>query len=227
MMNEIERYTGQRIMPMKMPTQADVAARRIAMFKDSIRQGVQEGDLDLYLSLVEELVEEGLELAEIAAAAARLARGDKPLEVEVEPEAEQVSRTEDGMVRLFLGAGSWAGVRPGDIVGAIANEAGVPGKAIGSIDIYDRFTFVEIPSQYRDQVLERMAQATIRGRPVNIRVATPERPGRGEGPAGGRTGPPDRRGRRPDDGWERRPAGKRPGPGGSRPGGPPPRGRRS
>ncbi|HSK75234.1 MAG TPA: DEAD/DEAH box helicase [Thermoanaerobaculia bacterium] len=174
MMTEIERYTGQRITPMKMPTQADVAARRIAMFKESIRKTLAEGDLDLYLSLVEELVDEGLDLAEVAAAAARLARGDKPLEIEVEPEPEAMAGAEDGMVRLFLGAGSRAGVRPGDIVGAIANEAGVPGKAIGSIDIYDGFTFVELPSQYRDQVLTRMARATIRGRPVEIRVATQE-----------------------------------------------------
>lgn len=196
MMQEIERFTGQRIMPMKMPTQADVAARRIALFKDSIRRSVAEGDLDLYLSLVEELVEEGLDLAEIAAGAARLARGDKPLEVEVEPEAASVPQAEDGMVRLFIAAGSWAGVRPGDIVGAIANEAGVPGKAIGSIDIYDRFTFVEIPSQYRDQVLERMANATIRGRPVQIRIATPEGGGkpreRGRGPDRDRRPPRDR-----------------------------------
>ncbi len=99
-------------------------------------------------------MEEGLDLAEIAAAAARLARGDKPLEVEVEPAPERIARTEEGMVRLFIDAGSRAGVRPGDIVGAIANEAGVPGKAIGSIDIYDDFTFVELPSQFRDQVLQ-------------------------------------------------------------------------
>ncbi|HEV8581565.1 MAG TPA: DEAD/DEAH box helicase [Thermoanaerobaculia bacterium] len=182
MMAEIERYTGQRIAPMKMPTQADVAARRIALFKDSIRRTVEEGDLDLYLSLVEELVEEGLDLAEIAAGAARLARGDKPLEVEVEPEPAAMPQAEDGMVRLFIAAGSRAGVRPGDIVGAIANEADVPGKAIGSIDIYDRFTFVELPAQYRDQVLQRMARATIRGRPVEIRVATPERAERGQRP---------------------------------------------
>ena len=174
MMTEIERYTGQRITPMKMPTQADVAARRVALFKDNIRTTIEEGDLDLYLSLVEELVEEGLDLAEIAAAAAKLARGDKPLEVEVEPAPERVARTEEGMVRLFIDAGSHGGVRPGDIVGAIANEAGVPGKAIGSIDIYDDFTFVEIPAQFRDQVLQRMARATIRGRPVGIRVATPD-----------------------------------------------------
>jgi ATP-dependent RNA helicase DeaD len=155
------------------------------MFKDSIRQGIEEGDLDLYLTLVEELVEEGLDLAEIAAAAARLARGDKPLTVEVEPQAREVPQAEDGMVRLFIAAGSRAGVRPGDIVGAIANEAGVPGKSIGSIDIYDGFTFVEIPSQYRDQVLDKMSRATIRGRPVEIRVATEE------------NAPQSERGRRP------------------------------
>jgi len=175
MMAEIERFTGQRIAPMKMPTQADVAARRIGLFKENIRRTVQEGDLDLYLTLVEELVEEGLDLAEVAAAAARLARGEKPLEVEVEPASAEVAPAEDGMVRLFIAAGSRAGVRPGDIVGAIANEADVPGKSIGSIDIYDRFTFVELPAQYRDQVLQRMARATIRGRPVEIRLATPEK----------------------------------------------------
>ena len=196
MMMEIERYTGQRITPMKMPTQADVAARRIALFKDNIRQSIAEGDLDLYLSLVEELVEEGLDLAEIAAGAAKLARGDKPLEVEVEPEPEGVAQAEDGMVRLFIDAGTRAGVRPGDIVGAIANEAGVPGKAIGSIDIYDRFTFVEIPAQFRDQVLERMARATIRGRPVGIRVATPE---------GGARRPEGARRDRPQGDRDRRP----------------------
>jgi ATP-dependent RNA helicase DeaD len=198
MMQDIERFTGQRIQAMKMPTRADVAARRMAMFKESIRKTLAEGDLDLYLTLVEELVEEGLDLAEVAAAAARLARKDKPLEVELEPEPREMPQTEDGMVRLFIPAGSRAGVRPADIVGAIANEADVPGKAIGAIDIYDFFTFVEIPSRYSRQVLERMAQATIRGRQVEVRVARPDqtvpptdRP-RGARPREDRQ-PPDRR----------------------------------
>ena len=63
---------------------------------------------------------------------------------------------------------------PGDIVGAIANEADIPGKAIGAIDIYDRFTFFEVPAQHLDRVLDRMERATIRNRPVQVRVATPE-----------------------------------------------------
>ncbi|MBA3533084.1 MAG: DEAD/DEAH box helicase [Ardenticatenales bacterium] len=174
MMRDIERYTGQRIEAMKMPTKADVATRRIAMFKDSIRKTMIDEDLELYLGLVEELAGEGFDMAEIAAAAARLARRDKPLEVELEPEPAQATQAEEGMVRLFIDAGRRTGVRPGDIVGAIANEAGVPGKAIGAIDIYDRFTFVDVPLQYKAQVLERMANSEIRNRPISIKVATPQ-----------------------------------------------------
>jgi ATP-dependent RNA helicase DeaD len=64
-------------------------------------------------------------------------------------------------------------VRPADIVGAIANEAGVPGRSIGAIDIYDRFSFVDVPAQYIRQVLQRMDGVTIRSRDARIRVATP------------------------------------------------------
>lgn len=76
------------------------------------------------------------------------------------------------MVRYFIEAGRRNGVRPGDIVGAIANEAGVPGQAIGAIDIYDNFTFVDVPAQYREQVLDGMRDVVIRNRAANMRIAT-------------------------------------------------------
>jgi ATP-dependent RNA helicase DeaD len=174
LMRNIEQYVKQRIEPMKAPTRAHVAARRIALFKERILQTLADEDLDLYLSLVEELAEEsGRDIAEIAAAAARLAREDKPLVVDLEPEPEVVAQPEEGMVRFFIEAGRRNGVRPGDIVGAIANEAGVPGQAIGAIDIYDRFTFVDVPGQYREQVLNGMRGVAIRNREANIRVAMP------------------------------------------------------
>ena len=173
MLREIERFTRQRIEAMTMPTRADVAARRAALFKDNIRRTLKEEDLEPYLALVAELAEEGgFEMAEVAAAAARLARADRPLDVAVEP-AAAAPPPEDGMVRLFIDAGRRSGVRPADIVGAIAGEAGVPGKEIGAIDVYDRFTFVEVPAQYRDQVLQGMAHAAIRDRPVHITLARP------------------------------------------------------
>jgi ATP-dependent RNA helicase DeaD len=184
MMREIERFTRQRIDPMKIPTRADVAARRTALFKESVRKTLMKREeLEPYLVLVQELAEEGgFEMAEVAAAAARLASGEKRLDVTVEP-IVAAPPVEDGMVRVFIGAGRRGGVRPADIVGAIASEAGVPGNEIGAVDIYDTFTFVEIPTRYRDQVLERMAHVTIRHRPVRVTLARP-------GPAG-------RAGRRP------------------------------
>jgi ATP-dependent RNA helicase DeaD len=193
MMREIERFTRQRIEAMKIPTRGDVAARRVALFKENIRRTLKEEDLEPYLALVEELAEEGgFEMAEIAAAAVRLARADKPLDVAVEP-TPAAPQVEDGMVRLFVDAGRRSGVRPADIVGAIASEAGLPGKAIGAIDVGDRFTFVEIPARYKDQVLERMAHAEIRRRPVHVTLARPgsevqEAPRRRA--ARPRTGPP-------------------------------------
>lgn len=174
MMRDIERYTGQNIAPVKVPTRADVAARRVALFKEQILKTLQEEELELYLNLVEELsLESGCDMSEIAAAAARLARADKPLEVILEPAPEVTSPAEDGMVRLFIDAGRNSGVRPADIVGAIANEAGVPGNTIGAIDIYDRFSFVDVQARYLTQILERMDGVTIRSRDARIRVATP------------------------------------------------------
>jgi ATP-dependent RNA helicase DeaD len=177
MLREIERFIGQRIQPMKLPTKAAIAARRLALFKEQMRKTLAEGDLDLYLTVVEDLAAEGFEMAEIAAAAARLARGDTPLEVVLEPGA--LAPPADGMVQLFINAGRRHGVRPNDIVGAIANEAGVPGRAIGAIDIDDRFTVVELPRQYQAQVLKRMTHTVIRNQPIRITVAESgsERPG--------------------------------------------------
>ena len=172
-MREVERYTGQRLTPMKVPTLADVAARRMALFKERILKTLDEEELEVYLALVEELAaESGRDITEIAAAAARLARGDQALVVPLEPEPEQVAPTESGMVRLFIEAGRQAGVRPSDIVGAIANEADLPGKLIGAIDIYDEFTFVEVPAHYQEQVLAGMAGARIRNQRANIRLVT-------------------------------------------------------
>jgi ATP-dependent RNA helicase DeaD len=174
LLKTIERQTGGRIAPMRMPSAAAVAARRTATFKEQLLEASGEEGLEPYLALVEELSEEaGIDMAEIAAAAARLAAADRPLHVDVEPEPQARPAPDGGMVRLFIDAGRRAGVRPADIVGAVAGEADIPGRAIGAIDIYERFAFVEVPAEYADQVLARMRQVKIRNRPVTIKPATP------------------------------------------------------
>ena len=89
----------------------------------------------------------------------------------MEPEPEQLGRTGDGMVRLFIDVGRNGRVGPSDVVGAIANEGGVPGKEIGAIDVHDRFTLVDLPEEYVEEVLRRMRGSRIRNYNANIRVA--------------------------------------------------------
>ena len=173
----IEQFTGQRLTSMKVPSRADVAARRTALFKERLLKTMQDEDLDVYLALVEELAEEsGKDLAEIAAAAVRLARGDKPLDAPPPPEPEPIGYplpAETETVMLYLDAGRNAGMRPADIVGAIANEANLPGKYIGPIEIFDDYSLVGVPTQAQAQVLSAMAGATVRGQATNIRPAAP------------------------------------------------------
>jgi ATP-dependent RNA helicase DeaD len=73
------------------------------------------------------------------------------------------------VTRLFVGAGRAAGMRPGDLVGAIANEAGLSGGDIGAIQIADGFSLVDVPADAADRVISALRGATIRGQKVNVR----------------------------------------------------------
>jgi ATP-dependent RNA helicase DeaD len=96
--------------------------------------------------------------------------GDVPMR-RTRRERGQFGRQSGPMARLVLRVGRHHGVRPADIVGAISNEAGIPGDAIGDIDIYDVFSFVEIPEGMVDIVRGALSQATIRGQKPRARLA--------------------------------------------------------
>jgi ATP-dependent RNA helicase DeaD len=172
MMNDIERYTKQRIEPLNLPTQADVAKKRVEKVKQKITDTLEEQDLSLYASVVEELAEEsGIDITSIAAAATFLSVGDKLIETPNLPDAKQYTFSEEGMVQLYINIGRKQGISPGDIVGAIANEADIPGRAIGAIDVNDSYTLVDIPSEFVERVLVNMDHSQIRGKDMNIRLA--------------------------------------------------------
>ena len=74
-----------------------------------------------------------------------------------------------GMTRLFVGAGRKAGIRPQDLVGAIANETRLSGRDIGAIQITDTFSLVEVPETSADEVIAAVRASTIKGRKQTIR----------------------------------------------------------
>jgi ATP-dependent RNA helicase DeaD len=193
LLRAIERMTGAPIQRMRLPTIADVIARRRESFKETLRETIEQGSLDQYQILAEELGEE-YSPTDLAAAAFKLLLGEPQDEsrdhlAEAEPDRFEEERPrrqrrerrdrsygpERGMARLYLGVGRDDGVRPADIVGAIANEAGIPGRAIGAIELFERFAFVEVPSQQAEKVLRALKRTTIRGRKADPSRDRPRR----------------------------------------------------
>ena len=78
---------------------------------------------------------------------------------------------DNGMARLFLNVGRDQNIKPGDVLGAIAGESGISGRMIGSIDMYDKYTFVEVPEDCAGEVLECMKRVKIRGKNVRMKLA--------------------------------------------------------
>lgn len=85
------------------------------------------------------------------------------------PRTERVR--DENMTRLFLNLGKKDFIRPGDIVGAIAGESGLTGKSIGGIDIFDNFSFVDVPHKDAEHVVRVMKNNTIKGRTVNMEIS--------------------------------------------------------
>ena len=75
------------------------------------------------------------------------------------------------MTRLHLNAGKKEQIRVKDIVGAIAGETGIPGSALGSIQILEHFSYVEVPSEVAEDILTIMNQSEIKGRKVRFQIA--------------------------------------------------------
>ncbi|MFQ9511700.1 MAG: DbpA RNA binding domain-containing protein, partial [Lachnospiraceae bacterium] len=81
------------------------------------------------------------------------------------------NRSSEGMARLFINIGKNQNVRPGDVLGAIAGESGIAGKLIGSIDMYDKYTFVDVPKEYASDICTAMKNCKIKGKSFNIEKA--------------------------------------------------------
>ena len=195
LLKNIERLTKRKITLLSVPTATDVHAKRLDLTRSSIHEIlVNESDLGKYRSVVENLADE-FDILDVAAAAMKFANEANWKDVsEIElpddlswkkaPREDRRDRGErgertrkergprelsQGMVRLFIGAGRDAGVRPQDLVGAIANEAGIPSKLIGSIDIADRFSLVEVDENVAQDVIYALRDAFIKGRQCVVR----------------------------------------------------------
>jgi ATP-dependent RNA helicase DeaD len=168
----IEKETKGRLVMREVPSHADVAERQTEMWRDRIVRTVQDGKLALYRSILAGLVDE-FDTLDLAAAALKLAAGD---DLEVTSDTDYnfgETGGAPGMVRFFVNIGRSAKIGPSDLVKAISEEAGIPGQAIGKIDIFEKFTFVEVQEESAPFVFEALRKSRINGSRINLEPARP------------------------------------------------------
>ena len=194
LLRNIEQLTKQRIAVEPLPTMIDLRTRRLELTQAALRETLVGGDLEGFRVVVETLAEE-FDVVDVATAAVKLAHessnaaGNDDAEIPSVSAPKERDRTRDraprerrprrgkraerqyetDVTRLYVALGRRAGVRPADLVGAIANEAGIDARAVGSIEIADRFSIVEVPDEVADDVIGALRSTTIRGRRVMVR----------------------------------------------------------
>lgn len=188
----MESYTGQKITRSELPSTEAVLEQRDRRFAVKLETILNGEDLQGERAVVEVLLQGGYDLTEMAAALIHLARADeqnRPVEELKSVREERAPRHDDtvrgrasartggrtrsttaesGMVRLVIDQGRNSGIRPGDIVGAVAAESGIPGKAIGAIDIQTDRTYFDVKAAHVDQVLNSMRRWRVRGKQIKL-----------------------------------------------------------
>ena len=171
-LKDIMRYCKTKVTMRKVPSLNDVANTKMNKIFDEITQIIEDEDLSSISRMIEERIyDEDYTAMDMAAALIKMMMGTND-SVEL-PDYGEFGNTgaKDGMVRLFINIGKNQKVRPGDILGAIAGESGIPGKLVGTIDMYDKYTFVEVPEEHAREVLIAMKNAKIKGKSISIEPA--------------------------------------------------------
>ncbi len=218
MLAAIEKATRKKIEAMTLPSTEMVNSQRISRFKQTITDTLAGGSLEFMQGILESYEQEhNVTPIEIAAALAKLSMGEKPLLLESEKKAPRERRSDsgkeeppfkregklkgkarpkkklaEGMERFRIEVGHDHEVQPGNIVGAIANEAGLDAENIGHIDIRDKFSFIELPEGMPKAVFNDLQKVWIGGQKLKIsRLAVKEdgKPSSRKAPSDDRTLP--------------------------------------
>ncbi|WP_206830729.1 DEAD/DEAH box helicase [Alicyclobacillus fructus] len=172
LLKQIEREIKQKITVREVPSLEDVAERQAEMWRSKIVDVIREGGLAPYRAILSGLVDEH-DPIDIASALLKLASSGDGSRSESDEYDFGDTGARPGMVRFFVNVGRTARMSPQDFVRAISEEAGVPGDAVGRIDMFEKFTFIEVEEESAPFVYEALRQSRINGTRVNLEPAKP------------------------------------------------------
>jgi ATP-dependent RNA helicase DeaD len=171
-LKDIQRHCKTKIIARPIPTRDDVSSIIAEKILGQVNAIIENEDLKTFIDVIEAKVnEEDYTSLDVAAAFLKMAMGEDhdPSQLSADDFAD--TGAEIGMVRLFINIGKKQRIKPGDILGAIAGESGIPGKLVGTIDMYDKYTFVEVPKEYASEVVQAMKHVSIKGKSISVEPA--------------------------------------------------------
>ena len=174
-LKDIMRYCKTKIYAQPIPSRDDVASIKAEKVLEEIGNIIENENLRDMIELIEQQVNTS-DYTAMDIAAAFLKQSISGIELskedrDMDSAFDEDTGAEEGMVRLFINIGKKQKIKPGDILGAVAGEAKIPGKVVGAIDMYDNYTFVEVPKDYGKDVLRAMKNVKIKGKSVNVEPA--------------------------------------------------------
>lgn len=215
-LRDVEKYTKVQIQKQAVPSGEELIKIKRDQFLSKVKETIDQEELNTYDEMIATLQDEGYESKAIIAALIKIHIGKQEealnnLNQEAEhsydyefEEGPRRRRGNDNSARLFINLGKTSKIRPGDIVGAIAGETGISGNSIGEIEIFDKFSFVNVPKEAASRIVDIMNSSQIKGKKVNMEIA--KQPAGGGGGREGRFGRSGggRSGGRRDEGRRRR-----------------------
>ncbi len=174
-LKSIEKYTRSKILLQPIPSIDDVTSVKAEKILEDVKDIIDTEDLTKYIYIAEAHINnEGYTALDLVAAFLKMNMGGENVAFEEDQSSYydfEATGGQKGMARLFINIGKKHKARPGDILGAIAGETGMPGNLIGTIDMYDKYTFVEVPREHAREVIQVMTKAKIKGKSINIEPA--------------------------------------------------------
>ena len=181
-LKDIQRYTKSMILPQKPPSLVDIEENKMNHILDTLKTTISEGHLVKYVTAIEKFLEDtGLQneqenditTLDVAAAFLKMATHQNNGQGSSESNRDDFDNVmeEKTMVRFFINAGRDIKIQPKQIIQGIISCTSLPEKKIGDINIYDKFTFIEVPGKYAEEVLASMKNYKINGHKIYIEKA--------------------------------------------------------
>jgi len=180
-LKDIQRYTKSNISLIKPPSVNDVEEKKMANILKSLKENLAKDQISKFIGHVEKFVEDinsdssdpdesFVTSLDVAAALLKLYTDQTGTQINTVTDIDDASgfTAEGDMVRFFINIGSESQIQPKHIIESICESTGIPGKMVGSIDIFDRYSFVEVPKEFAPEVLKSMKNYTIKGKRINI-----------------------------------------------------------